>query len=160
MKRQERRAAYRTYVDSRLRNQLRLFFVILVVMVVLDTVRMVRGGVNPLWALAGFLVGLVLGIVLSRTKALGWDASEHMVAGTTDAIGAAILALYIIFIMFKTKLVGEVIDDPNTVGVVGLSLTAGAMFGRIHFTLRGIGRVLRLAASGADHAPGSSSNIN
>lgn len=158
MERQERRAVFRTHVDRRLRNQLRIFLVILAVMLVLDVIRIIRGGVNPIWAIGAFIVGLALGYVLSRTKVLGWNASAQAVAASTTAAGAIILLLYVVFILFKNKLVSSLIDDPSTVGVVGLSLTAGAMFGNISFTLRGIVRVLRLAASGTDGADQSSSS--
>lgn len=149
---------FRTHVDRRLRNQLRIFLVILAIMVVLDVVRIIRGGVNPFWAIGAFIAGLALGYVLSRTKVLGWDASEHAVTTSTTIAGVIILILYVVFILFKNKLVSAVIHDPSVVGVVGLSMTAGAMFGNISFTLRGIVRVLRLAATGTDGADQSASS--
>ena len=158
MERQERRAVFRTHVDRRLRNQLRIFLVLFAIMLVLDVIRMIGGGVNPLWAIGAFIIGLGLGYALSRTRVLGWDASEQAVAASMTAAGAIILILYVVFILFKNKLVSELIHDPSIVGVVGLSLTAGAMFGNISFTLRGILRVLRLAATGTDGADQSSSS--
>jgi hypothetical protein len=129
-------------IDRRLRLQMRIFLVIYLVVTVLVIERLIRGDVNPLWAPAGFALGLVLGLALSRTKVLGWDDSAHAVAGTSDALGIAILVAYVILMVFRSRIISAGIDDADTVGVIGLAMTAGAMLGRVYFTRRGILRIL------------------
>ncbi len=138
-------AARRALVDRRLRLQLRIFLGVFVVMLVLDVVRIIRDDVNPLWACGGFAGGLALGFILARTKVLGWNASEGMVVGTMDVVGIIILAAYLAFLVLRSRIIGSRVHDAETVGVIGLAMTGGAMLGRVYFTMRGIRRLLLVA---------------
>lgn len=111
-------------------------------MVVLIVYHIFRDGVSPLWALGGFIPGLAIGFVLTRTKVLSWEPSEQVVVGTTDAVGIVILVVYILFILFRDRIIGSEVHDAAAVSLIGLALTAGAMLGRIYFTLRGIRNIL------------------
>jgi small-conductance mechanosensitive channel len=136
-------------VDRGLRIQARLFLIIYAVMTVVVVYRVVIDRILPLWAVLGFSIGLLIGIVLSRTKKLSWDETERLVIGTSDALGLVILAGYFSFVLFlRDSLVASWVQDADAVGVVVLSMTAGAMLSRVHFTIRGVRRVLRLAGSG------------
>lgn len=150
------RDARRALINTKLRRQLRIFLVIYLIMTVLVIERLIWGDVNPLWAPAGFALGLVLGLALTRTKVLGWDDAEHAVAGRTDALGIAILAAYILFIVFRNRIISAGVEDADAVGVIGLAMTAGAMFGRVYFTMRGIRRILAAAGIPIPGAEGSS----
>ncbi len=141
-------AARRALVDRRLRLQLRIFLGVFVVMLVLDVVRIIRDDVNPLWACGGFAAGLALGVILARTKVLGWNASEGMVVGTMDALGIIILSAYLAFLVLRSRILGSRVDDAATVGMIGLAMTGGAMLGRVYFTMRGIRRLLVAAGVG------------
>ncbi|MCC6792968.1 MAG: hypothetical protein IT336_14870, partial [Thermomicrobiales bacterium] len=83
------RASRAALIDKRLRLQLGIFAIIYLIMTVLVSERLIRGDVDPLWAPAGFVAGLALGFVLSRTKVLGWDEAEGTVVGRSDALGIA-----------------------------------------------------------------------
>lgn len=114
--------------------------------------RVLAGHVNPLWAVLGFAIGVGIGLVLARTKKLAWDETERLVIGTSDALGIAILVAYLVFIIFlRESVIGHWVHDPHAVGVIGLSMTAGAMLSRVHFTARGVRRILILA--GIMHEP-------
>ena len=141
----QRWAAGRALIDRRLRLQLRIFLGVFVLMVILDVVRIIRENVNPLWALGGFAAGLALGLILTRTKVLGWNPSEGMVVGTMDAVGLIILVTYLAFLFFRSRILGSRVHDAETVGVIGLAMTGGAMLGRVYFTMRGIRRILATA---------------
>ncbi len=151
--RREKRANRAALVDRGLRIQLRIFLVIFAIMIVLDIVHIVDDRVNILWALLGFGGGIVLGRALARTKVLRWDPTERVVVGTMDLIGAAILGVYLLFVIFRGRILGGWLEDGHVVGVIGLSLTAGAMLGRVIFTFSGIRRVL--AAAGVTSPPPS-----
>jgi hypothetical protein len=143
MGRTDRRRAWQRLVDRKLRVQLRLFLAIFAVMTAVVAYHLVRDGVSPLWAPVGFLPGLALGLVLCRTKVLRWEPDVRTVVEVTDLIGAVILVAYLAFIFFlRERIIGLAVEDAAAVGVVGLAMTAGAMLGRVYFTLRGIRNVL------------------
>ena len=148
MKRQRQRADRWTLVDCSLRVQIRIFLGIFAIMSVVAVARIVSDDVNPLWALAGFGAGLAIGFLLVRIKVLGWNPSERVVVGTTDAVGIVILVAYLTFLLVRNRIIGSRVDDAEAVGVIGLAMTGGAMLGRVYFTMRGIRRVLALAGIG------------
>jgi hypothetical protein len=136
------RETKRTLVDRKLRTQLRLFALIFLIVAVVAAERVIQKDVSPLWAVAGFAAGLILGLLLSRTKVLSWNESEGSVIGTSDALGIAILVLYILFIIFRNRILARGIDDADAISVIGLSMTAGAMFGRVFFTVRNVRQIV------------------
>ena len=147
------RVVLQPYVDRSMRRQLRLFLGIFAVVAAVAVIQVVRDGVNPLWALAGFFVGLGIGAILARAKVLGWDPSQQVVVGTTDVLGAVILVAYVLFLVFRKRLLGHEIHDANVVGVVGLAMTGGVMLGRVSLMLRGIRRLLAGAGVWSADAP-------
>lgn len=142
---QRRWAARRAVVARSLRVQVRIFLAVFAVMVALVVARIVRDDVSPLWALGGFGTGIAIGFVLARTKVLGWNPSERVVVGATDAVGIVILVAYVAFLVVRNPIVSGLANDTEAVGVVALAMTGGAMLGRVYFTLRGIRRVLAAA---------------
>lgn len=130
-------------VDRNLRTRLRIFLLVFVVMTALVIYHLLADGVAPPWAVAGFLPGLALGFILRRTKVLSWEPDDHAIVGVTDALGAAILVVYLVFVVFlRSRIIGLAVGDGAVVGVVGLAMTAGAMLGRVYFTMRGIRNLL------------------
>lgn len=133
----------RSRVDDKLLGQLRIFLVIFVAMIVLEVYRLLTEDLRLLPILGGFLAGCVIGVLLVRTKVLGWDASEQRVVGTMDAVGAVILIAYLVLFVFnKGNIVGHWISNPQEVAATGLAITAGVMLGRTVFTIRAIRGVL------------------
>lgn len=153
MNRQRQWAEGRTFVDRGLRLQVRVFLGIFVVMLALVITRIVRDDLDPLWMLVGFAVGLVIGVALARIKRLSWSPSKRAVVGTIDVVGGVILAAYLIFLVFRNRIIGSEVSDAGTVEAIGLAMTGGAMLGRVCITLRGIRNVLNAAGIEVSGAP-------
>lgn len=150
MSRSRRRAAWKDLVDRRLRLQVRIFLVIFLVTVAITIERMITEGVNPLWALVGFVVGIATGAILARTKPLVWDSTERQVVASNSILGLVAIALYLVFVFTKSDIVGAWIDDAHVVGVISIAITSGVMFGRIWITFRGVRGVVRSAGLTTD----------
>jgi len=139
---------HRRSVDSKLLLQLGIFGAIFVIMVVLDITRIVTEDLAVPPILVGFLAGGLVGVLLSRTKVLGWNASEQRVVGTMDVVGAVILVVYLlVFVLNKGAIASHWISDPEEIAAIGLALTAGVMLGRSIFTILGIRNVLDTTAA-------------
>lgn len=143
------RARFADLIDRPLRVQIRIFLLVFAIMVVLIAVHIVQDDLNPLWVLAGFVPGLLLGLLLTRTKVLRWESSENVVVGTMDTVGIVILVAYFVFLFFRSRIIGLQVESAALVSLIGLAITAGAMFGRVYFTLRGIRNIARAAGPGA-----------
>ena len=131
----------RSPIGRSLRNQLRLAHALALALLGAVVIRTARGEVPWWWPLPALVVGLALGPVVARATALRRDVATGTVVGRTDALGGAILALYLAFVVAKGCLIGVWIHDPRRAAVLGLALTAGALVGRIGATVGGIRRL-------------------
>jgi hypothetical protein len=132
-------------VQKQIRFQLLIFAVIFLIIAVLEIERVIRQDLTIAPILAGFLVGILIGVGLARTKVLGWDPESGKVVGTMDLIGGLILVLYIVFILMRDDLIEHWITDPALVGAIGLATTGGVMLSRVIFTRKGIRNTLEAA---------------
>lgn len=82
------------------------------------------------FALGGFLCGGLAGVIFSRMLHISWDKDAGKVIGRFDAVGAALLAAYIILEFYRREIIGLFVHGPDLV-VTSLALVAGIMTGRI-----------------------------
>ncbi len=80
---------WRALIHPSLRTQIRLFMLILAVAVVLVAVHLAGDGVSPLWALAGFVPGLGLGMTAGALLGRIW-ATLRGIRNILAAAGIAI----------------------------------------------------------------------
>ena len=137
--RKERWQIGRAVTDRRLRLQLGIFSAVFVVVTALSLIRVVRDGIDPFWPLAG---GLVIGILLARSRSIRWDAAEDEVVSSMSVLGIVVTVAYLALLLVKDRLIAGAVDDLDTAIVAGLTMTAGVMLGRTLVTVRAIRRVL------------------
>lgn len=143
--RKERWQVGRAATDRRLRLQLGIFSAVFVVVTALSVIRVARDGIDPLWPLAGFAGGLVIGILLARGRSLRWDAADHEVISSMSVLGIVVTVAYLAFLLVKDRLIAGAVSDVDAASVAGLAMTAGVMLGRTLVTVRAIRRVLTSA---------------
>ncbi len=148
--RPSRRDTANLVLPRRLHMQLRIFALVFVVSFALTIERMISWHVRPLWALGGLAVGLLIGIILARSKPLTWDDAARQVATGSTAIGVALMLLYLIFTLQKTEILDRWIDDVQIAGIVAIAMTSGVMCGRLLATIRGVRGLLATAALTSD----------
>ncbi len=90
--------AGRDATGRRLRVQMGIFTAVFVVITALAVVRVEQDGIAPRWPLAGFAVGLIIGVILGRSKALGWNAAAHQVVSSLTIGGVVVTVAYLVFL--------------------------------------------------------------
>lgn len=130
------------HVDKRLRFRLRLYSIISLVMFGIVLYDIFQNTLPLGFAVAGILVGLLVGIVTARRYHLSWDHDAKKIVSRLDLIGIIILVIYIIFVIVRSKLIGIFVQGP-VVGAVGFSITAGVMIGRVVGTRNAIIEILQ-----------------
>jgi hypothetical protein len=141
--RKERFQVGRAETDRRLRIQLGILAAVFVVVTALAVERVIRGGLDPFWPLAGFAAGLVIGSVLGRSKTLDWDAADQEVVKSMSVFGIIVTILYLAFmVLARERLLTDIVGSVVTAGVTALAMTGGVMLGRTLVTFRTIRRVL------------------
>ncbi len=150
--RRQAHAARRALLSPKLRRQLRIFYLIALVLLAITLYRVVRGEVAAGPALFALALGVALGAVVSRVYRLGWDEETRTIVGEIDIVGGVILTLYLVFALTKGRLIGQWVVDAHEASVLGLGLTGGVMLGRVIFTSGGI-HALLLAADPRTQVP-------
>lgn len=128
MARQE--SPYRKYLDKRLFTRVRILIIFAggFFAATIYVVLIIR--FDLLWAATSILLGIMVGIVVSRMFHLSWDDENQHVVSNMDWIGAIIFVLYIIFIIGRSVILGYWVHGATYFGVI-FSITAGVMIGRI-----------------------------
>lgn len=137
-----RRDLWDQLVHRSLRVQLRIFLVIFAITLVVTIERVVTGHVNVFWAAGGFVAGIVIGAILARSKPLAWDATAQQVVASNTVIATVLLVLYIVFAIEKGEILDAWLHNARIVGVTGMAITCGVMWGRLRATFHGIRGVL------------------
>ncbi len=132
----------RQYIEDRLIRRLRLYFIVTLVIFFAIVIEVFEGRFGLTLALIGVCIGLVVGIIVSRSRHLSWDEETNTVVGRIDWIGAIILVCYLVFVFTKSYFAGFYVQGAALFAVV-LGITAGTMLGRIVATRRGINKLLK-----------------
>ena len=107
-------------------------------------------------AAAGFLIGLVIGIMVSRRMHnISWDTEATKAVTKMDTLGIIILIIYILFAVSRRWIFSHWLEG-HALTAFTLSVSAGGMFGRLYYTRQKIREVLK--KEGFLHPP-SSGNI-
>lgn len=128
-------------IDKKLTFRLRLFAIISILMLGVVLYDIFTNILAIEFAVVVILAGVILGIISARMYHLSWNHDAQKIVSRLDIVGVIILVFYIVFVIFRSKLIGFFVHGP-TVGAVGFSITAGIMIGRIIGTRGAIIRIL------------------
>ena len=129
---------HREHIDKRLLLQLRLFSIIFLVLLVVIALDVIRNDIGIPLVLGGLIIGLGLGLLVSRMRHVSWNEGAGKVVGRIDRIGAAILVIYLAFMLSRNWIFAHWVQGV-TLTAFTLTITTGSMFGR----LLGMGYLIR-----------------
>lgn len=130
MPRKRRRKLINKHVDKKLRNKLRMYFVISAALIVAVSYEIITGVVGFPFVLAGMAIGILLGFIVARVFHISWDHDAKQTISRLDILGGVILALYVVFAIFRAKIIGSFVHG-QAIGGVSISITTGIMIGRM-----------------------------
>ncbi len=93
-------------------------------------------------ALIGLVAGVFVGVVAARMFLLSWHKDAKKVISRLDIVGGAILVLYIVFAIFRGKIIGHFVQGTEVTGT-SLAVVAGIMIGRVFGTGNKIVSILK-----------------
>ncbi|MGA7075981.1 MAG: hypothetical protein WBZ42_05480 [Halobacteriota archaeon] len=130
------------YIEARLIRRLRIYLIVMLVVFAAIVIEVLEGRFGIQWAFIGVLIGLVVGIIVSRSYHLSWDVETHNVIGRIDWIGSVLLVCYLVFLFNKSYFLGFYVQGAPLFAII-LGTTAGTMLGRILGTRHGINKLLK-----------------
>jgi hypothetical protein len=120
----------RKYAHWRLQLRLVFYFLISFAILAIGAYHIVTGEIPVMFPTTGFIIGMIVGIFVSRTHNIHWDTKAQMVITRMDALGIVILAAYILLELNRETVVRYFINDDSTIAI-SFALLAGIMVGRI-----------------------------
>ncbi len=139
MKKEQRKLAEK-HTDKKLRFRLKIYFLISFAMLGVVIFEIITHAVTIPLAFVAIILGAVLGVIVARMFRISWNHDAKQVASQLDVFGIAILALYILFSIFRGRIVGYFIHGP-AIGGFSMSLVAGVMIGR---TIGTRGKIIKI----------------
>src|ERR1700744_1765087 len=112
------------HVHRRLRNRVRIYLGLAVVIVFVIAYRLIFEGGNLLYPLIALALGLVIGIVVSRMFSISWDTDSEKVVSRMDIYGTLFLVAYVAFEITGEYFIRQWFSGPEVLDVI-LSLAGG-----------------------------------
>jgi len=132
---------FQKHVHKNLQRRLRLFFILSAVMFLLALLDIYNGTLSIGIAVISIAIGAVVGVLSSRIFHLSWEKDGEVVVGRIDAIGWAVLVLYIAFEIARTTFFSSVLHLAASATAITYVFVASALISRA-FGLRG--RMLKI----------------
>ena len=127
----------RKHIDRRLIVRVKFFCITCLVMFGVIVAEVLRHKIGIGLAVEGIVIGLVIGVVVSRMYHVSWDEQTTKVVAQIDWFGGVILGLYIIFLFLRDWFFGHWFQG-SSLAEFCLCISAGLMLGRVLGARRGI----------------------
>ncbi len=121
-------------VSKKIKRQLWFFVFMFFLFIFLSIRHFIQDSIPLKYPIFAFLIGIILGAILSRIQNVTWDNKGHQIVKDIDMIGGILLILLILLNIFKRKIVYEFVHLEH-ISAITFSLSAGIMLGRV-FTIR------------------------
>jgi len=125
----------RKFVDKKLIFRLRLFAIIFLLMTAIGIYDIVIGNLHVLVAIAALAGGIGIGLLVGRAMNVVWHEETNKAITKMDKFGIIILVSYIVFAVFRKKLLAHWLTG-HQLSTFVIFLSAGIMLGRL-ITIRG-----------------------
>ena len=130
------------HIPNSLRNRVRIYLVLAVIIMGAIIYRLFVDQEDIWYALLAFVIGTVVGIVVSRMYKIWWDTDAQKVASRLDIYGILLLVTYIAFELLGENYIRMIFAGPMILTMI-LALSGGAVLGRGIGIGRTMIRVLR-----------------
>ena len=129
---QKRADKIRPHLHSFLRIRLAYYLTISILLAGFVIYNSYQDSISGLYSAGGVIIGISIGFFITRIHKIYWDEKIGKVVGRFDFYGLVLLALLILFQIFREKLIRDfdVVDDID-VTTTGFAVLAGIMYGRV-----------------------------
>ena len=118
------------YVEKKLINRLRLFFLLFTLLIIVISYEVSRGYLNVSSVIGAMMIGMMIGAAFVRRKRIYWEEETSTVIARMDKIGIWLLVVYILFAVTRHFALERWFHGQQLTAF-SFSLAAGAMLGRL-----------------------------
>lgn len=131
------------FVHKKLIFRLRRLAIIFIIIFSIVIVEISMNYISLFLAFAGFVLGIVIGLLISkRMHNISWDAETNMAITKMDRIGIALLVIYILFAISRHWIFAHWVHG-YALSPFCMSVGAGGMLGRLYNTRQRIRKILK-----------------
>ena len=117
-------------VNIKVKRQLWFFVFMFFLFIFLSIKYFIQDDIPLKYPIFAFLIGIILGSILSRIQNITWDNKGHQIVKDFDVIGGILLFLLILLHIFKRDIIHEFVHLEHLSAII-FSLNAGIMLGRV-----------------------------
>jgi FtsH-binding integral membrane protein len=126
----DRRKTVRKFTHQNLRIRIFVYFIIALIMVGVVVYDILTEKTTLTYSLMALVIGLIVGIVVSRMFRISWDKDAQMVISSLDTLGVIVLIIYFLLEIFRKQIAAYFFHSELTLSLTFAAL-AGIMIGRV-----------------------------
>lgn len=129
------------YIDNKLRNRMRFFVLLYLVMVSIMVFDVYKEMISLTLLSIGVILGIFVGMLVGRIFDIQWNPKKEKVVMRLDKLGLTILILYGIFTIFRHQIFAQFLEGVILSAFV-YSFASGAILGRLLSMRRKIKKIV------------------
>jgi hypothetical protein len=131
------------FVHKKLLFRLRRLAIIFIIIFSILIIEISLNYISLLLASAGFIIGIVIGLIVSRRMhTISWDAETNRAITKMDRVGIIILVIYLIFALSRHWIFAHWVHG-YALTPFCMSVGAGGMLGRLYHTRKTVRGILK-----------------
>lgn len=139
---QKRAEQIRPHLHKFLRVRLAYYLTLAILLAGFVVYNSYQDSISGLYSALGVIIGICIGFFITRIHKISWDEKIGKVVGRFDLYGLVLLALLILFQIFRENIIRGYIDETD-VTTTGFAVLAGIMYGRVLGIRGSVVRVLK-----------------
>lgn len=118
----------RQNVHRKIKIKLWIYFLVFMISLMMSMFHFVKGQISFYFPLGGFVIGFLIGHIVSRMNKVIWDEDSEKIDLKLDKLGIVILLVYVLFVIFKNTLIEDVVHLHH-ISSISLAVLSGTMLG-------------------------------
>ena len=118
----------RQNVHRKIKVKLWIYFLVFLISLMMSMFHYVKGNISFYFPLGGFIIGFLIGHIVSRMNKVIWDEDSEKIDLKLDKLGIVILLVYLTFVIFKNVLIEDIVHLHH-IGSISLAVLSGTMLG-------------------------------
>ena len=133
----------RKIVNRKIKVKLWVYFLVFIISLILSMFHFAKGSISFYFPLGGFIVGFLIGHIVSRINKVTWDEDIEIIDLKLDKLGILILVVYMLFVIFKNVLIEDIVHLHH-ISSISLAVLSGTMLGHAVALRKKVSKIYRM----------------